>query len=257
MAYTVKTLSELSGVTIRTLHFYEELGLLTPAYHGVNGYRYYEEKELLQLQQILFFKELGFSLKQIQKVLGRSDFDQLAALHTHRKALNQELETTRQLIKTVDKTISHLKGNEKMKTQEMFDGFNVSVLNKAKRGESWFFSEAVVLKSVKNPTKSNKDVEARGKAFYENITKTAHALFKELVCCIGKGLDPASDEVQLIIQKHHAFTEQIHDATQEVYKALAQLYREHPEYRKQLDPFHPKLAEFMAQGMEVFADSNL
>ena len=56
MAYTVKTLSELSGVTIRTLHFYEELGLLKPAYHGTNGYRYYEEKELLQLQQILFFK---------------------------------------------------------------------------------------------------------------------------------------------------------------------------------------------------------
>jgi DNA-binding transcriptional MerR regulator len=56
MAYTVKTLSEFSGVTIRTLHFYEELGLLKPAYHGTNGYRYYEEKELLQLQQILFFK---------------------------------------------------------------------------------------------------------------------------------------------------------------------------------------------------------
>ena len=69
MAYTVKKLSELSGVTVRTLHFYEELGILKPAYHGSNGYRYYEESELLQLQQILFFKELGFTLKQIQKVL--------------------------------------------------------------------------------------------------------------------------------------------------------------------------------------------
>src|ERR1700688_2910628 len=90
MAYTVKKLSELSGVTVRTLHFYEEIGLLKPAYHGSNGYRYYEEKELLMLQQILFFKELGFTLKKIQKVLGRSDFDKLAALHSHRKALSQE-----------------------------------------------------------------------------------------------------------------------------------------------------------------------
>ena len=92
MAYTVKKLSELSGVTVRTLHFYEEIDLLKPAYYGSNGYRYYEEKELLQLQQILFFKELGFSLKQIQKVVGKSDFNQLAALYTHKKSLSKEWE---------------------------------------------------------------------------------------------------------------------------------------------------------------------
>src|ERR1700686_1785965 len=86
MGYTVKKMSELSGVTVRTLHFYEEADLLKPAYYGSNGYRYYEEKELLQLQQILFFKELGFSLKQIQKVLGPDDFDQLSALYSHRKS---------------------------------------------------------------------------------------------------------------------------------------------------------------------------
>ena len=78
MAYTVKKLSELSGVTVRTLHFYEEEGLLKPSYYGSNGYRYYEEKELLQLQQILFFKELGFTIKQIKKVIGKCDFDQLS-----------------------------------------------------------------------------------------------------------------------------------------------------------------------------------
>src|SRR5436190_4424109 len=110
MAYTVKKLSELSGVTIRTLYFYEEIGLLKPAYYGSNGYRYYEEKELLQLQQILFFKELGFTLKQIQKVVGKSDFDQLAALHSHKKALSKEWEKIGLLLKTIDKTINHLKG---------------------------------------------------------------------------------------------------------------------------------------------------
>ncbi len=92
MGYTVKKLSELSGVTVRTLHFYEEISLLKPAYYGSNGYRYYEEEQLLQLQQILFFKELGFTLKQIQKVVGKSDFDQLAALYSHKKALSQEWE---------------------------------------------------------------------------------------------------------------------------------------------------------------------
>lgn len=257
MAYTVKKLSELSGVTIRTLHFYGEIGLLKPAYHGVNGYRYYEEKELLQLQQILFFKELGFTLKQIQKVLGKSDFDQLSALYSHRKALNQEWEKIGNLLKTIDKTIQHLKGKKKMKDKEIFDGFNIRVITKAKGDESYFTAEEIVGKSVKNSTKNVQDVEKRGKTFYENITMKAHAYFKALVHCIEKGLDPDSEEVQCIIKKHQSFTEQFHDVTQEVYKAFAQLYREHPEFRKQLDPFHPKLAEFMAQAMEYYADHKL
>jgi DNA-binding transcriptional MerR regulator len=69
MSYRVKGLAELSGVTIRTLRWYDTIGLLKPAYHGANGYRYYEEEQLLRLQQILFFRELGFSLKDIQKIL--------------------------------------------------------------------------------------------------------------------------------------------------------------------------------------------
>jgi MerR family transcriptional regulator, thiopeptide resistance regulator len=257
MAYTVKKLKELSGVTVRTLHFYEEIGLLQPAYHGSNGYRYYEEKELLQLQQILFFKQLGFSLKQIQKVLGRNDFDQLSALYSHRMSLKQEWEKIGLLLKTIDKTIKHLKGKKKMKDKEIFDGFNISLVTKAKGGESYLSAEEIVEKSVKNPTKNIQDVEERGKAFYENITKTTHAIFKELVCCIEKGLAPTSNEVQRIIKKHHTSAEKIHLTTQEVYKALAQLYQEHPEFRKQLDPFHPQLAEFMAQAMIAFADQNL
>ncbi len=252
MAYTVKKLSELSGVTIRTLHFYEELGILKPAYHGSNGYRYYEEKELLQLQQILFFKELGFTLKKIQKVLGRSDFDQLAALHSHRKSISMEWEKLGQLIKTIDRTINHLQGKKKMKDKEIFDGFTVGIVKRAKEGESYFVAEALVLASIKNLNDGKRE-----QSYYDDLIKKAHVIFNDLVGCIENENDPASDKVQRIVKKHHAFTEEHHNATKQVYKALAQLYREHPEYRKQLDPFHPELAEFMAKAMEVYADHSL
>ncbi|MBA2368476.1 MAG: MerR family transcriptional regulator [Candidatus Protochlamydia sp.] len=257
MVYTVKKLSELSGVTIRTLHFYEEIGLLKPAYYGSNGYRYYEEKELLQLQQILFFKELGFTLKQIQKVMGRNDFDQLSALYSHRKSLNQEWEKMALLLKTIDKTIKHLKGKKKMKDKEIFDGFNITLVKKAKEGASYFAAEEIVGKSIKTPTKNIQDVEKKGKAFYEKTTKAAHTIFKQLVLCIEKGLTPTSDQVQRIMKNHHTFTEQLQNTTQEVYVAMAQLYQEHPAFRKQLDPYHPQLAEYMAQAMREFADQNL
>jgi DNA-binding transcriptional MerR regulator len=256
MAYTVKQLSKLSGVTVRTLHFYEEQGLLNPAYYGANGYRYYEEKELLQLQQILFFKELGFSLKQISKVIGRSDFDQLAALHSHKKALSREWEKIGLLLKTVDNTIKHIQGKKKMKDQELFDGFNITLV-KGKEGHSYSAAEKIVAQSVKQPTRNAEDVRKRGKAYFDNINMTAHGLFKELVQCIEKGYDPTAEEVQKIIKKHHAFMEQTNNATQEVYKAMAQLYAEHPEFRKQLDPFHPELATFMAESMRLFAEKKL
>jgi DNA-binding transcriptional MerR regulator/quercetin dioxygenase-like cupin family protein len=126
MAYTVKQVAALSGVSVRTLHFYDETGLLKPAYHGANGYRFYEELQLLTLQQILFYRELGFELKQIQRILGRADFEKVAALRSHRKVLQKNLARTRTLIETIDKTIQHLKGTKKMKSQEMFEGFSVA-----------------------------------------------------------------------------------------------------------------------------------
>jgi DNA-binding transcriptional MerR regulator len=102
MAYTVKQVAEISGVSVRTLHFYDEVGLLKPAYIGANGYRYYEERQVLTLQQILFFRTLGLELKQIHRILTRPDFDQIAALESHRKVLRKSLADTRKLIQTIE-----------------------------------------------------------------------------------------------------------------------------------------------------------
>src|SRR3984893_14914549 len=126
MAYTVKQVAAMSGVSVRALHFYDETGLLKPPYDGANGYRFYEEPQLLTLQQILFYRELGFELKQIKRILGRADFEKLSALESHRKVLKKNLTRTRTLIETIDKTIQHLKGTKKMKSEEMFVGFSVA-----------------------------------------------------------------------------------------------------------------------------------
>jgi DNA-binding transcriptional MerR regulator/quercetin dioxygenase-like cupin family protein len=125
MAYTVKQVARMSGVSVRTLHFYDETRLLKPAFIGANGYRFYQEPQLLTLQQILFYRELGLELKHIQRILGGADFEKVAALQSHRKVLQKNLTRTRRLIETIDKTIQHLKGTKKMKSPEMFVGFSV------------------------------------------------------------------------------------------------------------------------------------
>ena len=110
---------------MRTLHFYDETGLLKPAYHGANSYRFYEQPQLLTLQQILFYRELGFELKRIKEVLSQRKFEKVGALKSHRQVLEKKATRTRTLIETIDKTIGHLKGTKKMKSEELFKGFSI------------------------------------------------------------------------------------------------------------------------------------
>jgi DNA-binding transcriptional MerR regulator len=126
MAYTVRQVARLSGVSVRTLHFYHELGLLKPACVSANGYRYYEEPQLLTLQQVLFFRELGFELKEIKSILGRANFEQAAALESHRTILVKNLARTQTLIATIDKTIEYVRGTKEMSSEEMFAGFRLA-----------------------------------------------------------------------------------------------------------------------------------
>src|SRR5436305_7322371 len=125
MAYKVKQVAAMSGVSVRTLHFYDEMALLKPAYTKANGYRIYEEPQLLMLQQILFYRELGFDLKRINEILSQRQFEKIAALKSHRQVLEKNVTRTRTLIETIDRTIKHLKGTKKMKSEDLFNGFSV------------------------------------------------------------------------------------------------------------------------------------
>ena len=108
--HTVKQLARLSGVSVRTLHYYDQIGLLRPAQVGANGYRYYGREELLRLQQILLHRELGLPLEAIATLLDDSDRGRVDRLREHRQQLMQRTEHYRELIATVDRTIAELEG---------------------------------------------------------------------------------------------------------------------------------------------------
>jgi MerR family transcriptional regulator, thiopeptide resistance regulator len=121
--FTVKQLSTLAGVTPRTLRHYDQIGLLKPSRIGENGYRYYGEQAALQLQQILFYRELGLPLDEIKNIMGRRDFDILAALESHKAEISKRIKRLEQLVGTVDSTISYLKGQKTMDNKQIFAGF--------------------------------------------------------------------------------------------------------------------------------------
>ncbi len=124
MSYTVKQLADLAGVSPRTLHYYDQIGLLRPEKVARNGYRCYDDPAMLRLQQILFFKELGFSLEQIREIMDQPGFDLQLALQLHKAGLQERLERLKRLIATVDKTILNLEGAYPMKKRQYFEGFS-------------------------------------------------------------------------------------------------------------------------------------
>jgi DNA-binding transcriptional MerR regulator len=252
MAYTVKKLAAMSGVSVRTLHFYDEVGLLQPAYHGANGYRFYEEPQLLNLQQILFYRELGFELKQIKRILSRPDFDKIAALKSHRKVLQKNLAKTRELIQTIDKTIEHLKGTKKMKSQELFEGFDPKQQAKHEQylidryGDCMRDEIAKSKEKVKNWTKAN--WEKSGLAFAE--------ICNDLVGLMGRELPGDSREVQEVIRRHHQWLKQFWTPTRESYAGHSQLIVD-SDLRKAYEAYHPQLPEYIGAAIRVFAEREL
>lgn len=135
MEYTVAKLAKLSGVTARTLRYYDQIGLLCPARIS-NGYRIYGQKEVYLLQQILFYRELGVELKDIAEITKNPEFDCQKALESHLSALLQKKNQLEKLIGNVTKTISALKGETIMSDKEKFEGFKDEMIksNEAKYG---------------------------------------------------------------------------------------------------------------------------
>ncbi len=107
MSYSIHQLATLAGVSVRTLHYYDEVGLLTPTRLKRNDYRQYEEAELLRLQQIMFFRELDFPLEQIKKILASPNFDMRRALQEQRHLIKIKRHRLDRLIATIDKTIKN------------------------------------------------------------------------------------------------------------------------------------------------------
>lgn len=131
---TIGDLATAAGVSIRTLRHYDEIGLLSPAFVGDNGYRYYGRDEFLRLQQIMLHREMQIPLKEIADLLERQGADYAALLAGHRERLAAEAKRYRQLLKTIDRTIAELESERDMKTNDLYKGFSNE---KQEEYESW------------------------------------------------------------------------------------------------------------------------
>lgn len=151
--YTVKELADISGVSSRTLRYYDAIDLLKPADTSPAGYRLYDESNVDRLQHILFYKELGLSLKEIKEILDNPAFDEVKALESHKKQLIEEQEKIKQLLKTIDTTLLDKKGKVTMSDKEKFEGFKKAMI---KENNTQYGKEVTSAYGSKQADKANK-----------------------------------------------------------------------------------------------------
>lgn len=250
MAYTVKKVAKLSGVSVRTLHFYDEIGLLKPAFVRENGYRYYGEDELLRLQQILFFRELGFPLAEIQAVMAAEDFERLEALKAHQASLRRKVERMSTLMTTIDKTIAKLEGRSPMADEELFEGFDPAQQAKYEEEvrERW---------GSDNLEESKRRTAHYTKADWKGVQESSMAIGAAWKAVVDRGLPPDHPEAQAVAKQHFHWIEQFYTPTKEVFIGLGELYRDDPRFRAFYDKTDPRLADYLPQAMRVYAEREL
>ncbi|MFC5411708.1 MerR family transcriptional regulator [Larkinella bovis] len=251
--YSVKKLASLAGVSVRTLHHYDRLGLLKPSVRTEARYRLYGEKELIRLQQILFYKELDFSLLEIRQVLEDPEFDLVTALQSHKTALCERRDRLTTLLGTIDKTLSKLKGEQIMLTdEELYAGF-------PKEQAEAYRQEAVAQYGEKVVKESENKLRHLSKAEFEQLKSEGEAIYRTLGELMHK--DPADPAVQQQIARHFAHIRKMWGPSVgngnplAAYRGLAQLYVDDPRYTSQNGEPNPAYAHFLNQAMVYFVDS--
>jgi DNA-binding transcriptional MerR regulator len=231
--YTVKQLARLSGVSVRTLHHYDEIGLLKPAFTGENRYRYYGREELLRLQDILFHRELGVPLAAIARLLETEGRDRLAILHEHRALLAERLTRSRQLLRTIDRTIAELSGDGTMDDKELYKGF---APEKQAEYEDWLVDRygGAMRERVEE---SKAKLESLGKEGMAARMAEGEAAGVALAKAFKGGAVAGDPAIDPLLRRHHAWIAAMWDRAcpPPAYAGLADLYLEHPDFRTKFD----------------------
>lgn len=249
--YAIGELARLSGVSIRTLHHYDAIGLLKPALVGENGYRFYGRAELMRLQQILLHRELGLSLADIAAVLDDPGFDRLEALRRQRLRLKQEAARFRRLIGTIDRTIAELQGDAPMADEDIYKGFAPA---KQAEYEDWLVNQYGA------PARS--EIEAGKRRMASTTAEQMQAHLDELAGIEGDlaeafraGTAPGDPALASLLEPHHQWVAKSWNKPvgREAYEGLGEIYASHPDFRVRYEAIAPGFADWLRTAMANFA----
>ena len=239
MKMQIKEFAEFTGVSVRTLHYYDEIGLLVPAYvDRSTGYRYYDENSLLRMQEILFYRELDFSLKSIREFLSSPNYNKRKALKEQKKMLTLKKERLERLISAIDGAV---------KGENIMIAFDNSEFEKHKAEAKEKWGQTPAYKEHAEKTKHY------SKDKWNNLAEGMNDILAEFAICVKNGEEPDSSEAQNLVkmlQSH--ITENYYLCTNEILACLGQMYVADDRFRNNIDKHADGTAAFICEAIEVY-----
>lgn len=245
MKYKIRDFAKLTGVSVRTLHYYDEIGLLKPSFvDEQNGYRFYDENALQRMQEILFYRELDFPLKSISKILFSPNYDKQSALEKQKRLLTIKKERLERLINAIDNA-------EKGEKAMNFDAFDNSEYENERNK---YIDEA---KEKWGDTAAFKEFES--KKLSENEQKNAENGLEELIedfaKCKNDGVNPDDSMAQELVKRWQVFiTKNYYTCTKEILFSLGQMYVGDERFKKNIDKHGENTAEFITNAITKYCE---
>jgi DNA-binding transcriptional MerR regulator len=245
---TVGGLARISGVTVRTLHHYDEIGLVVPEGRTRAGYRTYGAKEIERLQEVLFFRELGFALEEIKRIVGRPGYSRAEALRRQREMLESQADHLLALIDTVDKALHAERTGVKMSNEDalgVFGEFDPGEYE-AEARKRWGESDAY--------KQSAKRTASYGKQDWQRIKDEADGINQRFLRLMAAGTDAADDAAMDVAEEHRGhITKWFYDCPKEIHAGLGQMYSTDIRFKENIDKAGEGLAEYMSAAIAANA----
>ncbi|TQV77949.1 MerR family transcriptional regulator [Denitrobaculum tricleocarpae] len=247
--YSVGQLARLSGVSVRTLHHYDEIGLLKPAYVADNGYRFYRRAEWLRLQEILFYRDAGLPLAEAARLLDEP-VTAIERLLRHRNHLQEQNRRTAQIIDTLTATIDHLEGKRDMEINELYKPFSAS---RQAEYEAWLTSEyGAEMAAGIAASKASVEKLPEGMA---GAMAQLREIESDLVASYEAGGAPDADRLHDQLERHRDWVEQMwgRACDAEAFAGLADMYWSHPDFVARYEKLSPRFSGWLPAAMKAHA----
>ena len=232
----IKEFAEQIGVSVRTLHYYDEIGLLKPSeVDAQNGYRFYDERSLERMQEILFYRELDFSLKTIAQILSSPDYDKQQALTRQRKLLLAKKERLERLIDALD---SLEKGEGFMKPNNEYEDLKNKYAEEVR--QRWGSTDA-----YKESQQRNTD--------FSQAASLLDAVFEEFAELDRSGISPDDEAAKIQVERlQQCITDNFYTCKNEILAGLGQMYVADVRFKNYIDKHGEGTAEFVSQCIKSY-----
>lgn len=248
LAYTVGQVAKLAHISVRTLHHYDELGLLTPSERSEAGYRLYTASDLERLQQVLFYKELGFSLDEIRSIMADPAYNRRDALIAQRELVAEQVLRLQAMLGLIDKTIASLEGGFQMSQEEMFEVFGdfdpTEYEEEVK--ERWGHTEAY--------RESARRTAEYTKTDWERFKAESTEVNAAIVALMDAGVPPDDPRAMDTVERHRLQIDRwFYPCSREMHAELGKMYVADPRFTATYEKIRPGMAQYMRDAIAANA----